>query len=737
MSDRSSGIRCLFLSLLFLSSIILSARNNFSSQEQCQKNLISMSPDVSIESNPVYSNDNFNSTIHGSGEGLYQIRDSLIRITKSSLDTTNSIMNGNPTDNNDTFTVSSLDGYSWNTLNFHLENVTANDDWRSIENETVDADTRLSLTYLEAAQEFKVKEDYANITQVSIYLKYVDDAKDGKIPHGNVSIFDDNSGEPGNQLGTTRLEDAFALLDLGVPIGPTWVTYSFSKSINVSKGSYWLVLNDTGNQAFGHWEWYTQDDINNKDAGDWAAKASHDGSWVSNPFPAGDILSVVRILPTNENWDKLTYTSPTQIGLTYNSTLGNYTLSSFSFIANDTSTHSFQANTSVLLNIKNYANFTYLFNPVNGHAAYKVANNSISSWELTFSTNRVITSDLIRNRMIAITGIHPDWYGSRIYWNDSNTPEYTNLTNNVNITWDGNPTHKYTYGNTSMVINASTLYQNVTWHIWFNASNYLLDFNISRDDSSLSTPYKVYVTDILDLDFMVSLPGGNISYWIDYYGLFVHSNTNFNTTHTTFGDTWDINASIDTTRTANGTYILQAFWHDINKTKVGTFTRSVDIIIKTSLKTETENIITIGQKLVILVFYKSIHNNSHIMNAPILCEANWSKDVHMNQLTDGSYNASFDSIGCKNGEIGHINISTQMKWFVNWTVTLHVKFVLHPPNFTSTPSETSPSIPEISFDNRTQANEGDFGNPFLFLSIVLLLIFSVLASGVIISKLRK
>ncbi|UCG00362.1 MAG: hypothetical protein JSW11_12005 [Candidatus Heimdallarchaeota archaeon] len=709
MSDHpSSVIRSLFLTFLFITSLnlvlVFSDQIHLLSQELTQNNSIPITPEVSIKPTSIYSNDPLTDTIHGSGEGMYQIHDSLIRITNSSLDTTNSIKSGNPTNNNDTFTVRSLDGYSWNTLNFQIQNVTATDDWRSIENETVDRDTRYSTTYLEVAQEFQMKEDYANITQISLFIHYIDVAKDGQIPHGNVSIFDDNSGEPGKELGTTRLEEAFAFLDLGVSIGPTWVICTLPEPINVTKGSYWLVLNDTGNQAFGYWAWFTQDDDNNENAGDWAAKASHDGSWVLNPFPAGDILSAIRVLPTNEDWDRLTYSSPTQIAMTYNTTLGNYSLRSFSFIANDTLVHKFNTNTSVLMTLKKYTNFTYLINPISGHTTFEVANNSIALWNLTFSTSKVKSNDLIRNRTIAIKGIRTDWNGSEIFWNDSSTPEYTTLTDNVNITWDGDPNHNYTYGNTSMVINASTLCQNVTWHIWFIAPNYLLNFNLSRDDSTLSLPYKAYITDTLNLNFKVELPGGNISYWIEYYGLLVADNTNFNTSHTTFSDIWDINASVDPVTTANGTYNLQAFWYNTDKTKVGTFTRTVDIIINTSLTTETDNTIVIGDKLIVKAFYKSIHNHNHIMNAPILCKANWTDDVYMNQLTDGTYNATFDTLGRNNGEIGLINISTQMKWFVNWTITLSVEFVLPSTSLSSTSSETGSSTAPTTSTSGTLAS---------------------------------
>jgi hypothetical protein len=238
---------------------------------------------------------------------------------------------------------------------------------------------------------------------------------------------------------------------------------------------------------------------------------------------------------------------------------------------------------------------------------------------------------------------------------------------------------------------------------------------------------------------MVEVPGGNISIWIDYCGLLVYNNTNFNTTHTIFGDIWDINASVDPTTTANGTYNLQAFWYNTNKAKVGTFTRTVDVIINTSLTAEANNSIAIGHKLIVIAFYKSIHNNIHIVNAPILCEANWTDDVYMNQLTDGSYNASFDTTGRRNGEIGHINISTQMKWFVNWTITLYVKFVLPP---TSSSPATPTSTSNTQFSSTTDSSTSSLittstteisSTPGFSLIISLMLILSM----IIIKRSRK
>ena len=126
------------------------------------------------------------------------------------------------------------------------------DYWLIIENETEDSDTRTSTTYIEAAQKFEILEETANITQVKVYIRYIDLFKDGEYPQGTLSIFSDNAGEPGTPVGSTTLEEGFGYIDLGVSIGPTWVTYIFSNPINVIQGFYWIVLSDTGNHETGY-----------------------------------------------------------------------------------------------------------------------------------------------------------------------------------------------------------------------------------------------------------------------------------------------------------------------------------------------------------------------------------------------------------------------------------------------------------------------------------------------------
>ncbi|MFX0184968.1 MAG: hypothetical protein ACFE95_17940, partial [Candidatus Hodarchaeota archaeon] len=160
---------------------------------------------------------------------------------------------------------------------------TESDYWLIIENETENSNIRRSPTYIEIAQKFEIMEENANITQVKVHIRYIDLYKDGDYPRGSLSVYNDNNGEPGVPLGTTPLEEVFGPLDLGIGIGPTWVIYTFFTPIRVSQGFYWIVLSDTGNQAVGYWEWYTQRDLTNGDSGDWAVKSTHDSSWELNP----------------------------------------------------------------------------------------------------------------------------------------------------------------------------------------------------------------------------------------------------------------------------------------------------------------------------------------------------------------------------------------------------------------------------------------------------------------------
>ncbi|MFW9854757.1 MAG: hypothetical protein ACFFFG_06835 [Candidatus Thorarchaeota archaeon] len=617
----------------------------------------------------------------GIGTGSHSVIDSYTRVNLSELNTMNSIKDGYTSQRNATFSIDPLVASSQEAVFFQIQEVIAQEDWRAMENNISSADSLSSTSFVEAGQKFEIKEDYANITEVSVFLKYVDAiGLDGNIPHGNVSIHDDNSGEPGKQLGTMTLEEGFGSLDIGPAIPAAWISYRFSVPINLTKGSYWLVLNDTGIPAEGSWEWYAQEDTSLGNAGDIVLKTSHVDTWSLNPFPydGHDIISAVRILPTDGNWNNLTYTSPSDIKMNYTTTEGGYTLSSFSFEANNTLSHEFNTTTSVSFSLLNTVNYAYSGNPINGTSTYRAENGSLVLWNITFSTIQISTSDAIKNRTITIDGIPVDWNGSRIYWNNSDVPEYPDLINDFNVTWDGDPAHKYTHGNTTMVVNVSTLTDNVTWHVWFEAPNYLLNFTLGRGTTPFIIPYEANATDLLNLTFYTRYTG-NLSYWIDFPNGSSIARVDINGINTEFWEEWDIIQTLDPTINVNGTYWLQAFWSKDNSTKVGTFVRYLDLFVNTSLSPLNDTEILIGQSLNLAVNYRSTHNGTDIKGALIWANASWPtgarQNVTMNQLGDGSYNASFSTTGQPAGYIGTVTVNTRVGWFVNRTQIFFVKFV--------------------------------------------------------------
>ncbi|MHA2031385.1 MAG: hypothetical protein ACW99Q_18570, partial [Candidatus Kariarchaeaceae archaeon] len=620
----------------------------------------------------------------GTGGGNVAINDSLLLIADTSMNTQNTISGGKPNSQTDTFTDTSLTDFTRNDLGFQLQSVTAEEDWREIESNYTDDANRNTRDYTDpvvsAAQQFSVSEPYANITQGRIYQWYEDKIDgDFKMPTGNISIFTDASGEPGAMLGTTTIENPYVGFE-GIILGPLWRTYTFPNPIKVTQGTYWLVLNDTTNDgAVGGWGWYTRLDSVSGNYGSWAYKDTHTGNWYVNGPPAGDsdLICAIRILPTDASSNKLTYTNPSTISMTYNTSFGGYSLTSFTFQANNTDTHDFYTNTSVSFTLQDTGAFEYDSNPISGVITYRVQNSSVPQWNLTFSTAKVNTNELIRNRTIWIEGIEADWEGAKIFWNDSVTPEYADLTNDVNITWDGNPTHKYTHGNTTMVGNASTLAENVTWHVWFNATNYISSFSLERDSTTLSLPLKTNITDIIDLVYQVGESGGNASYWIEYNptSVQVTSNTSIGYSGVTVTDSWDINNTVNQTRNVNGTYDLQAFWINDAKTKVGTYTRKIDVFINTSLMVIADKEVVVGQLFNVTTYYKSIHNYSDVNGALIWCNSSWTDNVTMNQLPDSSYNVSLNTTEQAIGTTEEVTITTQMGWFVNWTIIVSIKFI--------------------------------------------------------------
>ncbi|MHA1974999.1 MAG: hypothetical protein ACTSW1_18560 [Candidatus Hodarchaeales archaeon] len=625
-------------------------------------------------------------TQQGAGGGTYQAMDSFIGSDVQSLSTQNLISGGTPSDRKDSYNITDINGFTRNQGQFLIENVESREDWRKIENDTSSStwDVRASTTYLEIAQELIIQENYANISEVRVYIKYNDITNgDGFTPTGNVSIFSDNSGEPGSMIATTTMEQGFGSLDLGSSIGPTWVTYTFLNPVKVTKGKYWLVLNDTSDQTKGTWDWYTQRDASTGNTSSWAYRDDRT-TWYVNSAPQADsdLISAIRIVPTDSLGNYLTYSSPQAIGMTYNTTIGNYTLNSFTLKANSTVTHNFYTNTSVVFSLTTVVNYSYSANPISAISSYSVVNNSDARWNLTFTISKITTSYKVLNRTIIVSNTKSDWNATAIYWNNSNTPEYTNMENNVNVTLDGNPANKYTNGSSIMYVNASTLAENTTWHIWFEAPNYLYTFDLSEGGTTLSLPCQTYTMNDYNLDFVVGSTG-NLTYWIDYPNGSQLLRKNIDPTQTTFSDLWDIDSTFDDVSEVNGTYNLQAFWNNSDTTQVGTYTRSVNMIVNTtsSYTTQPESLeVLIGTNLEITLYYNATHNNTVINNANVRGVPSWgtqSPESFNHSTSHGAYTfaIAINDTQHNPGDLRSVTIYAELNDYVSYSSVINFKVV--------------------------------------------------------------
>ncbi|MFW9777533.1 MAG: hypothetical protein ACFFE8_01685 [Candidatus Heimdallarchaeota archaeon] len=621
----------------------------------------------------------------GPGGGSYSVYDSFNWTGSESLTTQNTLTGGLPTDRSDSLTISNPTGFSRQYGEFNISGVTATSDWRLIENldntgrGPVNSDPN-GLGYYEVAMSFNITEEFANITN----LRIINDFNPLGSPQGTLYIV--NSTGSGNPDDSQILSEKLSLLTTGVQ----WDTYTFSSPVLLTKGTYFVVMNDTLQDPSNYWLWYWQHDLIDDGSEDGTAyyKSFDHSTWLS--WGIATLPLQIEALPVEfngVNYVNKSYYSPSVLAFSYNTSVGNRELTSFTwFTWFDTTTHSFKTNTSVSFDLAFIANYTYSLNPISAASSYLVSNNSISMWNLTFSTTKANITHNIRNHIIRIVGIEPNWNGTSIYWNDSSIPEYPSLTNNVNVTWDGDPLHKYTFGNTTMVVNSSALAGNVTWRVLFEAPNYLSSFNMSRGALGLQLPYEANVTDTIDLNFVVPESGGNISYWIEYYGLSVYANLDFDSVNQDITDPWNINDSVSQTTNVNGTYNLQGFWISSDKTKAGTFTRDLNVIINTTLTVNSTDFFTvvIGEKITLWANYTSNHNStpgtlSHIKNAKIWANSSWpqssKQNVTMNQPSGQYYNSSFTTDGELPGTTGTIAVTTQLEWFVNWTIVLTVKFI--------------------------------------------------------------
>jgi hypothetical protein len=291
---------------------------------------------------------------------------------------------------------------------------------------------------------------------------------------------------------------------------------------------------------------------------------------------------------------------------------------------------------------------------------------------LNFSTSSITTNYNIRNRTIIINGLEDDWNGTAIYIDGSL---------GYNSTPSGGFNTSITYSNQSsaMIINASTLATATGWNVSFNVPNYILDFNISYGGIPLRLPLLAFSMNDYSLDFEVGATG-NLTYWIDYPNGSQILRKNINDTHIVFSDLWDISNTFDNISNVNGTYYLQAFWNNSDKTKVGTFTREVSIIVNTTFNFEFETEVILDTYLNITVYYNSTHNTTLINYANVSGIPSWGTKslIEFNHTSaNDPYTFSLEINDSQHdpGDTINVTIFVELSGYVSHSTTIYVNVV--------------------------------------------------------------
>lgn len=613
----------------------------------------------------------------GEGGSGYSVYDSFNWTGMEICNTTNAYVSNKPTTPSYTISLQNSTGYDREYGIFNISNVESEYNKSAIED-----DTKTTLfssqdsggSYYEISMSFEIPVDYVHLKRVKTYTAGSSSAT------GTIFITHDDGGGKPDESSVISSKEALSLVGIG------WHEYTFDNEILLQKGNtYHVVMNTTHTDTVNeYWWWYYTLDGGVGDGDNEGNVYYRQGEhWGGTWYPAGsDLPFEIETIPVEWNTTHYVpkrYTNPKEIDFTYNSSIGSSKLNNFdNFLMNDSIWHKFITNTSISFDLNFVANYTYSLQPILPSIAYKVNNSTITNWNITYSVADINQTYNIKNRHIRITGLGTDWNATAIYWNDTSTAEYTSMTNNDNITLDSDSSNKYTNGSTTMYVNASTLAENTTWYMWFEAPNYLYDFTIAKGMVDLSPLYNVYTMDTVNFSFEVGTMG-NLTYWIDYpNGTQAHREPDINNAALTFFDYWVVDNWLDQTTTINGTYPLQAFFITSDKTKVGTIYKSINIHINTSLSATgpPDDEVIIDELYNVTALYKSIHNGSDIQDAVIWCNNSWDEtNITMTQLTSTDYNASIPTTGQTPGSFGTIVITTQFPWFETQTEILTVKFV--------------------------------------------------------------
>ncbi|MHA2364168.1 MAG: hypothetical protein ACXAC7_09440 [Candidatus Hodarchaeales archaeon] len=577
------------------------------------------------------------------------VNESLNLESSYQVNTSNTFSNAT---NDDYFQLPSLTDYSKVKGTYFIKNVTATYDYAIIEDSSVfdtlsskgEGDTRSIST------SFTVNVSMINITRIQIAYTTA----------GNVVLQDTMAYITGISNGLPNETVIGEILNFGKQPNP--VTLTYLNPVTLPKGSYALILNDTGyTGAQAYFDWHIAWDnttINGDGVNEsqmWTKNAT--GNWI---IQSADLLfkyEYIEINPENKSETKI-FTNPFEVDLSYNSThLENY---SDNLLLINGSIAYFSTNISVCFDL----DYKILFNSsLNRTINFFVANNTFPTWNITINQFSIPNGNYqINNRTLQFYELPKDWNASLIYLNESLFSD--NLTFNDNII--------YEIENSFLLINLTVNVTASVWIINFVSPNYLNEISLFNEKiEDINFPYNVNTSTILQIytTFLDDSSGENGSILIyDFNNNLNFSSINRPIIENSISFEWQISSNLDFSQNVNGAYTIVIFWKDTSKLKIGYIEININIFGQTELNSTFIDDVIIGNNINLDINYTSAHNQTNLNNANITYIASWNFDnpIAVNQSeTFGSYNVSnITTDGAVEGP-ANITVHANLHGFVN------------------------------------------------------------------------
>lgn len=546
---------------------------------------------------------------------------------------------------NTTYYTYNNTGYTSNSSTFDVSNITATNGINNVENNGGTApsssiSTQSKNSFRAVATSFNIYNNEENITQLRLYFISTG------IPSGKVFITGNSGGLPNSTIygNNSTITNGFG-----------WVNITYSKPLTLTKGSYFVVVNDTGSNS----------DTTNYYTFYYVSDSIKRNMWYINDLSSiwsqysGDLMFQYSYLVLNDTNISVphVYSSPSLVNMYYNnnnavtSLLHNY----FDY-SNDIM--QFTTNVSVTFSIKQHASI-FLTTPPKTSVSYFIGNNTFSNWNVSFTDNSFpSTSFSISNRSFTLNNLPNSWNATKIL---ENLALFDKIPFTSKI--------QYNNGSTVLSINSSTDSNGYVWTIEFQSLNYVDGLNLNNG-KNMSYPYAVNSTDTLSvigtmLSGVTNGYNGTIELY-DYTNKIIYSQTNVvsSADNLPFASI-SLSSSININN-PNGTYTVTVEWLDSAQTEIGFYELSFIIISQTSLAIPPDIPDTIvGQNVSLTVAYENYLNNSVVNGATIVANSSWTTtEIYLNNTNSHDNYTGLINTAAAHSGINTITITASLKNYV-------------------------------------------------------------------------